>query len=268
MFTAVASAAMLKNLKEKELEGEDVDEKETIKRGPKLYPCPQCGYKFNRRFNRDKHVELIHKIPRPERPPLYPQKVKYISEKPEEKKKNQPAEPKPKEKMSAKPVESEEKKKSVEPKEKTPELSKSPTLILPPEKKKSPIKEEMPAKLEKQVRIFDPESMPQAKRQKGDIEIKKEPPAALPVLKPKPSDSEKKSPWGRKTFQKAIVVQTQLPVLTVYYCGQCLSPRHHRYVQLPEKDAVLLVPICKKCNELNLSLEKSIKAAMECKEKQ
>ena len=79
----------LKKLKETDQEiGEDVDEKEIIKKNnPELFPqqtkefpCHICHLVFNRKFNRDKHIELIHRIPRPERPPLYPKLVEYQEE--------------------------------------------------------------------------------------------------------------------------------------------------------------------------------------------
>ena len=92
MFTPSAVAKMMmesRKLKEVETDqemGEDVDEKETIKKShPELFPpqetkefpCHICHLVFNRKFNRDKHIELIHRIPRPERPPLYPTLVEY-----------------------------------------------------------------------------------------------------------------------------------------------------------------------------------------------
>ncbi len=32
------------------------------------YICERCPAKFNRRYNRDRHVEMVHKIPKPEKP--------------------------------------------------------------------------------------------------------------------------------------------------------------------------------------------------------
>jgi len=37
-----------------------------------IYKCKVCPAKFTRRFNRDRHMELVHKVARPEKPPLYP----------------------------------------------------------------------------------------------------------------------------------------------------------------------------------------------------
>ncbi len=39
------------------------------------YVCDICKARFNRRYNRDRHVELTHKVPRPGKPPLYPTKL-------------------------------------------------------------------------------------------------------------------------------------------------------------------------------------------------
>ncbi len=36
------------------------------------YVCERCPAKFNRRYNRDRHVELVHKIPRPGKSALFP----------------------------------------------------------------------------------------------------------------------------------------------------------------------------------------------------
>ncbi len=40
------------------------------------FDCKICAAEFTRRFNRDRHMELIHKIPRPDLPPLYPEVLK------------------------------------------------------------------------------------------------------------------------------------------------------------------------------------------------
>ncbi len=36
------------------------------------YVCERCPAKFSRRYNRDRHVELVHKIPRPGKSALFP----------------------------------------------------------------------------------------------------------------------------------------------------------------------------------------------------
>ncbi len=36
--------------------------------------CKVCPTTFNRRYNRDRHMELVHKVPRPILPPLFPEK--------------------------------------------------------------------------------------------------------------------------------------------------------------------------------------------------
>ncbi len=33
-----------------------------------FYICERCIAKFSRRYNRDRHVEMVHKIPKPEKP--------------------------------------------------------------------------------------------------------------------------------------------------------------------------------------------------------
>ncbi len=40
------------------------------------YVCEHCLAMFNRRYNRDRHVELVHKVPRPGKPPLFPKIIK------------------------------------------------------------------------------------------------------------------------------------------------------------------------------------------------
>ena len=45
--------------------------KKTVQPSEKEFECDVCGHVFNRKFNRDRHVELIHKVPRPEKPSLY-----------------------------------------------------------------------------------------------------------------------------------------------------------------------------------------------------
>ena len=45
---------------------------------PKPYGCTVCEVHFNKRFNRDRHMEVIHKVPRPAGPPLYPEMLKNI----------------------------------------------------------------------------------------------------------------------------------------------------------------------------------------------
>ncbi len=40
----------------------------------KTYFCEVCPATFNRKYNRDRHMELIHKVPRPVLPPLFPEK--------------------------------------------------------------------------------------------------------------------------------------------------------------------------------------------------
>lgn len=220
MFAPVAAAAILNMAKNNEEMGEDVDEKETIKQVDKFYHCPECGYKSNRRFNRDKHMELIHKVPRLDKPPLYPDKVNYVI----------------------------------------------------PEKKEAEVQTELPpAKLPKQDQIqSNPHQefeLSEKKKNESEVpemvreSVKRKRPDTLNLEKKEEVKPEKKATWGRKMLQSALVgKKSQLPVLTVYYCGQCMSPNHHRYVQLSEGDAVLLIPICKHCNQLNLSFEKSVKA--------
>ncbi|MCP4346438.1 MAG: hypothetical protein GY795_13030 [Desulfobacterales bacterium] len=44
-----------------------------MKKKEELFKCTVCNAEFSRRFNRDKHVETVHKIPRPDKPPLYPE---------------------------------------------------------------------------------------------------------------------------------------------------------------------------------------------------
>ncbi len=38
------------------------------------YVCEVCPATFNRKYNRDRHMEHIHKVPRPVLPPLFPEK--------------------------------------------------------------------------------------------------------------------------------------------------------------------------------------------------
>ena len=53
--------------------------KNLSKPDPIIFDCPVCTATFNRRFNRDRHVELIHKQPRPDLPPLYPDKLNQVT---------------------------------------------------------------------------------------------------------------------------------------------------------------------------------------------
>ncbi len=46
---------------------------DVMKKKEELFKCTVCNAEFSRRFNRDKHVETIHKIPRPDKPSLYPE---------------------------------------------------------------------------------------------------------------------------------------------------------------------------------------------------
>ncbi|MCP4345923.1 MAG: hypothetical protein GY795_10415, partial [Desulfobacterales bacterium] len=63
MFTGIAAAAMLAKKKEEP-----------------IFECPVCDVQFNRRYNRNRHMELIHKMSRPDLPPLIPDVVKKLPE--------------------------------------------------------------------------------------------------------------------------------------------------------------------------------------------
>jgi len=86
MFSGLAVAAMVE-MEKKRMENEveevvsavETEEViEPIEKSPndEVYECQVCLAQFNRRYNRDRHVELIHGVPRPGgRPPLFPNKV-------------------------------------------------------------------------------------------------------------------------------------------------------------------------------------------------
>ncbi len=73
---AMASTASKKKNKPSKENGDQKPEAPTS-----YYVCEHCPAKFNRRYNRDRHVELVHKIPRLGKPPLFP---KIIMDKPKD----------------------------------------------------------------------------------------------------------------------------------------------------------------------------------------
>ncbi|MCP4347242.1 MAG: hypothetical protein GY795_17155, partial [Desulfobacterales bacterium] len=72
MFTGIAAAAMLAKKKEEP-----------------IFECPVCDAQFNRRYNRNRHMELIHKTSRPDLPPLIPDVVKKLPEESQKSKESQ-----------------------------------------------------------------------------------------------------------------------------------------------------------------------------------
>jgi len=87
MFTGLAVGAAVAEMKEKKKAKQASDAvlasrnktvvKSEIKENEEVSPkeefkCEICPALFNRRYNRDRHMELIHKVPRPgRRPPLF-----------------------------------------------------------------------------------------------------------------------------------------------------------------------------------------------------
>ncbi|MCP4365511.1 MAG: hypothetical protein GY800_09475, partial [Planctomycetes bacterium] len=85
-----------------------------MKKEEPIFECPMCDHQFNCKYNRDRHMELIHKMPRPDLPPLFPNLVKKSKETQtleEMKKESLKAEENPKSEES---MESEENQKSEE----------------------------------------------------------------------------------------------------------------------------------------------------------
>ncbi|MCP3668185.1 MAG: hypothetical protein GY696_37810, partial [Gammaproteobacteria bacterium] len=68
---AMASIAAKKKNKPSKENGDQKPEAPTS-----YYVCEHCPAMFNRRYNRDRHVELVHKMPRPGKPPLFPKTIK------------------------------------------------------------------------------------------------------------------------------------------------------------------------------------------------
>ena len=225
MFSPVAVAAIVS---QKEEEGEDVDEKETIKKKfpekypekvpEKVYPCPECGFEFSRKFNRDKHMELIHKMPRPDLPPLYPEKVAYVE-------KEEPME------QTVPPLKRQEKVFKKEDFQKAQEKKKELST-------EEPMEQTVPA-LKRQERVFKKEDFQKVQ------EKKKSPVPILPKPEAKPEkrkcaesskveEGEKKE---KKTVHITKHIYRNMPEICVHV--SCDGQR-----TVTTSDKIVLVPIC------------------------
>jgi hypothetical protein len=228
MFAAVADAAFLvetqKAKKEEEVEP--------------IFNCPICVAKFGRRFNRDRHVELIHKIPRPDLPPLYPEKLnlkEHTVDVPKTPEDNvSPILPKPTKKIFK--IQSEVT--PVLPKKKLTEGKRSFSHT----KKSSEAAPVLPKK-----------KLAEGKRPSSDDDDYDELPA-------KKVHCPQDLPVTQVPIQHEIPLsRTMMPMISLHYCGTCDYPKKHRFVQLSNGHAVVIVPLCEECKELNLAITTVVK---------
>ncbi len=248
MFTGIATAAMLAKKKEEP-----------------VFECPVCYGHFNRKFNRDRHMELMHKMPRPDLPPLYPNILKKPVQKPEE---------------SGKVKKSEEVKSPTDVKK--PEEVKTPTDVKKPEEVKKPAMMKKSEKVQKADETMETnmenippvlrKAIPEKKIQSRPT--KRCPQPACPAkkvkfMKPEPKNNEDDSmetqpepePEPQVThlpIQNLLTGRTNTQGLTVHFCGSCDYANKHRYIILSNGHALVMVPVCEKCNELNMTMAKTI----------
>ncbi len=80
MFTGIGAVAEAFAAKQSKEMNDKINETMTRKfdkindKESTYYVCKVCPTTFNRRYNRDRHMELVHKVPRPVLPPLFLEK--------------------------------------------------------------------------------------------------------------------------------------------------------------------------------------------------
>jgi len=221
-------------------------EEDTTKKEEPVFQCTVCSALFNRKFNRDRHMELIHKIQRPDGPPLYPNVIKKVEEpqpietensaddQSEDSNQNQ-SEDSMQMNIETEPVKDFEKP-SVEAKKPEKEYS-HPTRISPSSGRI----------VKKAKRVIPVDAA--AKKQEEDAKMEMCADDSIPSTDPKVI---------QLPLQAAARGNTLTPTMTVHFCGSCNYANKHRYIMLANGHALVMVPICERCNELNLTLSKTV----------
>ncbi len=234
MFSGIATAALVKKMKVTE-----------TKKGELIFECPMCDHQFNRKYNRDRHMELIHKLPRPDLPHLFPNLVKKSKEtQTSEEMKNELL--KAEENLkSEESMESEENQKSEEFKkfEETKKYEEIFEAAAMDTDKEGISPDEEHSRLTK----ICPKSGRVVKKARMNKESKKKP---LPT--PKGAEIVK------LPIQNVLIRRNAVPCMSVHFCGTCPYFNKHRYIMLSNESALVLVPVCEKCSKLNMSLSKTV----------
>ncbi len=235
MFSAMAAAALVEKKKALEKNKEEP-----------IFECPICDGQFNRKYNRDRHMELIHKKPRPNLPPLFPELVnKDSTQKSEETRKPEESKKSEEMKQTMKTEEkSEEKKKPKVPKK--PEAKSEETMEADKENIPPTIQEE---KFCSKPTKICPESCHPIKKAK----IVKE-----DSMDTNPPPNQSNPQVAKLPIQDVFIGRNAIPSLSVHFCGTCSYPNKHRYILLSNGGALVIIPVCEKCNDFNMRLSKTV----------
>ena len=232
MFTIPAVAAAVEQQKKII---KSTDDEAVVK---PMFSCPVCDITFNRRFNRDRHVEGVHKLPKPAHVPIKVGRkpgVKKLGKKPEEQV--------PKEEVE---------KPSVTQPEKIPgDQSDKPPIL--PEKTL-----EMEITVEEEV----PKKEPIEKDHDEKKVAMKRPADPLPATPAKKPTQPEDLPVTKLPIQHIINFgKSMMPAVTIQYCGMCEYPKKHKVIHLSTGHAMVVIPLCKNCKELNLAVTDVVKHA-------
>ena len=216
-------------------------------------------------------MEVVHKVPRPDRPPLYPDMLE-----------NATPILKPPRAESLIPFPDEAPKKSVEKPQEPPAkksmVEKSDGKVSPSATKKTkPMVDKPDVPPSKKPKVDKPDdAVPTAKKskfEKPDVPLEP-PPKKSKVEKPDdavpPTKKETECPEDGDLQVVQLPIQTEITgrsmanTLAIYFCGTCAYPNKHRYILLSNGEAIVMVPICQKCNKLNMTLSTTIRKFDKC----
>jgi hypothetical protein len=292
MFTGIAVAEMMNKNKDPRYTADDEESSEEEMEVKKLFKCTICHARFTRRFNRDRHMELLHKVPRPDRPPLYPDVVtnaEPVLEPPPaieawpigapepvidvfdqfsgKKRKNKViAEPE----KTTKPVPNASEESSSSKKGET-----SASVAQPPSTTKkqkstsvaetSTLEESLSSKKQKSKPVVETtvlEESPSSKKSKQTSTLEESPSSKKqktkveePVYPEAPCDDLGVIRLPQETEHRGT---SSTPLLAVRFCGSCNYFNRHRYILLNNGHAVVTVPMCERCNKLNRRIARVI----------
>lgn len=242
MFGGIALAAAKKRKLEMEkvVKHSEPDERKIPKESDPEpdFPCLVCPSHFNRKFNRDRHMEVMHKVPR---------QMLRVRKTPK------PAVAMP-EDNTQKEVQTDETRMEVPTIDDTP-----PLMIVEEDTNEEPWIGKQPS--EPHTSPVETEVTPKTVR-KPTLEIQ-----TIKTTKFKETSTDKASTNICSTSQAKLVKipidngmygPNMTPSLTIHFCGKCDYPTKHKYCILSNGHAVLMVPTCDKCKELNLLISKTV----------